>query len=203
MTSRPHHYLLTVHLPLTVAPFGFPCTHSASHSYIRLPSIIYLLPATNVIILLSSSVSHAPGAAISMDPMETAQAIFPSMSRALQKYLRVTRQQHRHTLQSILQHLSTAMKYGLSARSFLEKFLVTSPVLNDDNELKNHIQSWGLVSDVLLSRSIRPGTTFMLRQGDVSLLVTVSSLPFFDLQEEVIDPKSNRFVFRMNSETSV
>lgn len=95
------------------------------------------------------------------------------------------------------------MKYGLSAKSFLEKYLIASPVLNDDNEAKNHMQSWGLVSDVLLSRSIRPGTTFMLRQGDVSLLVTISGLPYFDLQEEVIDPKSNRFVFRMNSETSV
>lgn len=145
----------------------------------------------------------AGAAAISMDPLETAQAIFPSMSRPLQKYLRVTRQQGRHTLHSILDHLSTAMKYGMSAKSFLEKYLIHSPVLNDDNERRNDMQSWGLVSDVLLSRSIRPGTTFMLRQNDVSLLVTISRLPYFDLQEEVIDPKSNRFVFRMNSETSV
>ena len=138
-----------------------------------------------------------------MDPLETAQAIFPSMSRPLQKYLHVTRQHGRHTLHSILDHLSVAMKYGLSAKSFLEKYLVNSPVLNDDGELATRIQSWGLVSDVLLSRSIRPGTRFMLRQGDVCLMVTVSALPYYDLQEEVIDPKSNRFVFRMNSETSV
>jgi len=98
------------------------------------------------------------------------------------------------------------MKYGLSARAFLEKYVSNMPVLNDDTELKKTDpfgQSWGLVSDVLLSRSIRDGSTFMLRQGDVSLLITISSLPFFHLQEEVIDPKSNRFVFRLNSETSV
>ena len=35
------------------------------------------------------------GPAIPMDPMEAAQSIFPSMARALQKYLRVTRQQPR------------------------------------------------------------------------------------------------------------
>ena len=142
-----------------------------------------------------------------MSPSETAQAIFPSMARPLQKYLKLTRQQQRHTLPSILEHLSTAMKYGLSAKAFLEKYLSSSPVLNDDLERnKNEClgdQSWGLVSDVLLSRSIRDGTTFMLRQGDLSLLVTISSLPFLQLQEEVIDPKSNRFVFRLNSETSV
>lgn len=142
------------------------------------------------------------GSAVTMDPLETAQAIFPSMARPLQKYLRVTRQQNRHTLQSILDHLSVAMKYGLSAKAFLEKYISPGPVLIDEQERKP-VQSWGLVSDLLLSRSIRDGAVFMLRQGDISLLVTVSSLPFFDLQEEVIDPKSNRFVLRLNSETSV
>ncbi len=42
-----------------------------------------------------------------------------------------------------------------------------------------------------------------LRQGDVSLLVTVRKLPHFNLTEEVIDPKTNKFVLRLNSETSV
>ena len=138
-----------------------------------------------------------------MDPLETAQAIFPSIARSLQKFLRVTRQQNRHTLQSILDHLSVAMKYGLSAKAFLEKYISSGPVLMDDNERRKPTQSWGLVSDYALSRSIRDGAIFMLRQGEISLLITVSSLPYFDLQEEVIDPKSNRFVLRLNSETSV
>ena len=55
--------------------------------------------------------------------------MFPSLSRPLQKYLRVTRQQPRHTMESILQHLSTCLGYDMSPRSFLEKYLVTAPVL--------------------------------------------------------------------------
>lgn len=140
---------------------------------------------------------------ISMDPRETAQAIFPSIAKPLQKFLRQTRQQHHHSLSSILDYLSVAMKYGLSAKAFLEAYFSQSPVLSDERERGKDIQSWGLVCDVLLSRGIEDGTYFMLRQGEVSLLVTVSKLPYFDLEEEVIDTKSNRYVFRMNSETSV
>ena len=64
-----------------------------------------------------------------MESYEAAQAIFPSLSRPLQKYLRVTRQQPRHSVDSILQHLSTCLSYDLSPRAFLEKYLVTTPVL--------------------------------------------------------------------------
>ena len=42
-----------------------------------------------------------------------------------------------------------------------------------------------------------------LRQSDVSLLCQVSPLPHFSLAEEIIHPKSNKFVLRLNSETSV
>ena len=64
-----------------------------------------------------------------MESYEAAQAIFPTLSRPLQKYLRVTRQQPRHSVDSILQHLSTCLSYDLSPRAFLEKYLVTTPVL--------------------------------------------------------------------------
>ena len=64
-----------------------------------------------------------------MDPYEAAQAIFPSMARPLQKYLRITRQQPRHTVESILQHLAICLSHDLSARAFGEKFLVASPVM--------------------------------------------------------------------------
>lgn len=64
-----------------------------------------------------------------MDPYEAAQAIFPSMARPLQKYLRITRQQPRHTVESILQHLAICLSHDLSARAFVEKFLVASPVM--------------------------------------------------------------------------
>ena len=64
-----------------------------------------------------------------LSPYEAAQAVFPSLSRSLQKYLRVTRQQPRHTMESILHHLSTCLSYDMSPRAFLEKYIVTSPVL--------------------------------------------------------------------------
>jgi len=137
-----------------------------------------------------------------LSPYEAAQAVFPSLGRALQKYLRVTRQQPRHTMESILQHLSACLSYDMSPRAFLEKYLVTSPVLQNDRELSSP-QSWALICDTLLSRSLTSGTVFQLRQGDVSLLCTVHSLPHLAITEEIIDPKSNKFVLRMSSETSV
>ena len=64
-----------------------------------------------------------------LSPYEAAQAVFPSLSRPLQKYLRVTRQQPRHTMESILQHLATCLSFDMSPRAFLEKYLVSSLVL--------------------------------------------------------------------------
>jgi len=64
-------------------------------------------------------------------------------------------------------------------------------------------QTWSVTCDRLLSRCVDDGTVFELRQGDVTLLVTVRRLPHFNLVEEVLDGKRNKFVLRMNSETSV
>ena len=137
-----------------------------------------------------------------IDPKEASQAIFPAMARALQKFLRVTRQQPRHTVESIVDHLSTCLTYDLSPKAFLETYFNPRPVVSSSAEVKP-MQSWGLVCDVLLTRTIESGTIFMLRQNDVSLLVTVTSIPHLNITEEIIDPKCNKFVFKMNSETSV
>ena len=135
-----------------------------------------------------------------MESYEAAQAIFPTLSRPLQKYLRTTRQQPRHTMESILQHLSNCLSYDMSPRAFLEKYLVASPVLQvsiahngddlrivsliipqldslqNDRELCREVHSWSLVSERSLYREIQPGVTFQLRQGDVSLLCQVRTL---------------------------
>lgn len=140
--------------------------------------------------------------AIPMDPQEAAQAIFPSMARALQKYLRVTRQQPRHSVESILGHLANCLSHDLTPRAFLEPYLVTDPVLQNDKEQKQ-IQTWALICEELLSRPIGHGTCFQLRQNDVSLLCQIKKLPHLNITEEVVDPKSNKFVLRLNSETSV
>ena len=60
-----------------------------------------------------------------------------SIARPLQKYLRVTRQQPRHTMDSILQHLATTIMYDMSPKAFLEKYLVNSPVLQVTFNPKN------------------------------------------------------------------
>uniref|UniRef100_A0A1B6E0L4 Vang-like protein n=1 Tax=Clastoptera arizonana TaxID=38151 RepID=A0A1B6E0L4_9HEMI len=145
---------------------------------------------------------HDPVPAIPMDPQEAAQAVFPSLARALQKYLRVTRQQPRHTVESILAHLASCLSHDVSPRAFLEPFLVPAPVLQNEKEQKD-VQTWSLICEELLSRPLGPNTVFQLRQNDVSLLCQIKELPHFNLTEEVIDPKSNKFVLRLNSETSV
>lgn len=76
-----------------------------------------------------------------LSPYQAAQAVFPSLSRSLQKYLRVTRQQPRHTMESILQHLSTCLSYDMSPRAFLEKYLVTSPVLQVSKYVKHKLKT--------------------------------------------------------------
>lgn len=140
--------------------------------------------------------------AIPMDPQEAAQAIFPSMARSLQKYLRVTRQQPRHSVESILMHLANCLSHDLTPKAFLEPYLICEPVLQNDKEQKN-IQTWALICEELLSRPIKDGTMFTLRQNDVSLLCQIRKLPHLNITEEVVDPKSNKFVLRLNSETSV
>lgn len=147
-------------------------------------------------------IHNEPSPAIPLDPQEAAQAVFPSMARALQKYLRVTRQQPRHTVEGILKHLSHCLKHDLSPRAFLEPYLSETPIMQNEKERRT-IQSWSLVCDELLSRPISNNCTFQLIQNDISMLVSVWRLPHFNLSEEVVDPKSNKFVLKLNSETSV
>lgn len=70
-----------------------------------------------------------------MDPREAAQAIFPSMARALQKYLRTTRQQHYHSMESILQHLAFCITNSMTPKAFLERYLSAGPTLQYDKGL--------------------------------------------------------------------
>ncbi|XP_071454867.1 vang-like protein 2 [Hetaerina americana] len=141
---------------------------------------------------------------VGMDCDEAAAAVFPGLARALQKYLRLTRQQPRHPADSVLGHLANCLRHGLSPRAFLEPFLVPSPVLQNEKERGQEIQTWALVCGEAPSRPLSATTApFHMRQGDISLLVTVSRLPHLNLTEEVVHPKSQRFALRLNSETSV
>ncbi|CAH2046858.1 unnamed protein product, partial [Iphiclides podalirius] len=147
-------------------------------------------------------VRGAGGAALG--PREAAQAVFPSLARALQKYLRATRQQPRHSADAVLAQLARSLAQDASPRAFLEPFLAEAPVLSAEREARA-LQRWALVSEAPPQAALRraPDGAFQLRQGDVALLCSVRPLPRFALAEELVDPKSNRFVLRLNSETSV
>ncbi|XP_011630444.1 vang-like protein 2 isoform X1 [Pogonomyrmex barbatus] len=139
-----------------------------------------------------------------MDPMEAAQAVFPSMARALQKYLRITRQQPRHSVESILNRLARCLAQDAAPRAFLEPFFATSPVFSNEKERQKRSHHWALVCEgELPSRPIANGCEFQLRQGEVALLCTAYKLPHFNLTEQLAHPKSNKFLLRLNSETSV
>jgi vang-like len=143
------------------------------------------------------------GPALPMDSFEAAQAIFPSLARALQKYLRITRQQPRYTMDSVLDHLAMCVSHDLSAKAFVERYVGQGSVAWNDPNSSSDTQNWILVSDQNVSRSIDGETVFELRHGDVSLLVTVRRMPHFNITEDVIDPKNNKWVLRLQSETSV
>ena len=57
-----------------------------------------------------------------MEAEEAARAIFPSFSRPLSKFLRVTRQQPRHSAEQTTRHLTECLSFDLSPRAFLERF---------------------------------------------------------------------------------
>lgn len=51
-----------------------------------------------------------------MEVREAALAVFPSMARALQKYLRTTRRQHCHSMESIQKHLAFCLTNNMSPK---------------------------------------------------------------------------------------
>ena len=96
-------------------------TISLFEGYFLMTVILIFLP--NFVLFLFTGPSNP------MDPYGAAQSIFPNIARPLQKFLRITRQQPRHTMESILQHLANCLKYDMSPRAFLERYVVSSPVL--------------------------------------------------------------------------
>jgi len=58
-----------------------------------------------------------------MTAEEAAQAIFPTLARPLQKYLRVTRQQPRYNIESVLEHIVSCIAHDMSHKAFLSRYL--------------------------------------------------------------------------------
>lgn len=164
-----------------------------------------------------------------MDPLEAAQAIFSSIARDLRRYLRVTRQQPFFTRDSILTHLANCISYDMSPRSFLQRYLSTEPLLFSgkwDNSggdrrqsqssqgLSSHgvnyhlgggvpRQCWLLICDTPLYQGLEDNVMFVLKQDEVSLMCSFRALPRLRLVEDILDPSRNKFVLRLNSETTV
>ena len=137
----------------------------------------------------------------SMDPEEAAQAVFPTLARPLQKYLRTTRQQLYYPLESILKHLAHCISYELSSKAFIERYTCDQPCISYVGYDRQ--QEWTLVSDIPPTRQLNEGTVFQLKHEDISLVIAVSKLPVFSMSELPFNGDTNRFVFRLNSETSV
>ena len=137
----------------------------------------------------------------SMDPEEAAQAIFPTLARPLQKYLRTTRQQLHYPLESILKHLAHCISYDLSSKAFIERYTYDQPCISYVDREGN--QDWTLVCDIAPARQTSEGTVFQLKREDISIVVAVSRMPVFDMSELAYNTDFNKFVLRLNSETSV
>lgn len=89
----------------------------------------------------------------------------------------------------------------LSLKAFLERYLSPGPTLQYLDNSRG--RQWTLVSEEPVTASLRQGQVFSLRRADFSLVVTVTPLPFLRLGEEFVDPKSHKFVMKLQSETSV
>jgi vang-like len=149
------------------------------------------------------------------------------MSRSLQKYLRITRQQPYFTRESIISHLSTCLSHNLSPRAFLERYvqiesqpsatlLFPALSLSPTNNLE---QSWTITCDpqvlnnekeerkqISLNHSIYSNLIFVLKQEHaehIALICTFHQMPRVHLIERFFDFKHNKFVLKLNSETSV
>jgi vang-like len=145
------------------------------------------------------------------------------MSRSLQKYLRLTRQQPYFTRESIISHLATCLSHDLSPRTFLERYVQTElqplatllfPALAS---IKNHQeQSWTIVCDsqiskndnehISINQSIYSNLILVLKQQHaehIALICTFHQMPRVNLIEKFFDTKHNKFVLKLNSETSV
>lgn len=141
------------------------------------------------------------GPCVPMDPEETAQSLFPSFARPLQKYLRTVRLHHRYSMDGIIKHLAHCLTFDMTPKAFLERYVSEQPCV--EFTTKRRTQSWSIVCEEQVTKSLSSSTVFQLKGDELSLIVTVRRLPYLDISEDEFDFESNKFVLRLNSETSV
>lgn len=133
-----------------------------------------------------------------------ADSVFTFIARPLTKFLKLTRQQHKHSAEAIKQHIERCLSMRLSYRTFLQRYF-------SDRYPKTDLlgeSKWSIICGEQASISIKHGSTFVLRSHNkddnagVQLLCTVSSLSFFNLTEQ--SPSSlSKFALKISSESSV
>ena len=74
---------------------------------------------------------------------------------------------------------------------------------NFASSMKMLDQTWILISDNALYQNIENDLMIVLKQNDVTLMCTFKCLPRFKLIEDILDPKRNKFMLKLNSETTV
>uniref|UniRef100_A0A452S6U1 Vang-like protein n=1 Tax=Ursus americanus TaxID=9643 RepID=A0A452S6U1_URSAM len=104
--------------------------------------------------------------------------------RAMQKYLRTTKQQPYHTMESILQHLEFCITHDMTPKVAVPGGRPT---------IQYHKERW----------LAKQTASFSSLKRQTYLVVSTKKVPFFKLSEEFVDPKSHKFVMRLQSETSV
>ncbi len=87
-------------------------------------------------------------------------------------------------------------------QAFLESYLTTGPTLQYGKD-RWLARQWTLISEASVTSGLKDGAVFLLKCIDFSLVVTTKKIPYIQLAEEFIDPKSHKFVLRLQSETSV
>ncbi|EJW85851.1 strabismus protein [Wuchereria bancrofti] len=115
-----------------------------------------------------------------MEALGAAQAVFSAIARPLNKYLKLTRQQPRHTADQVVAHLARCLSLRFTAATFLQRFFSSKfPFPEHVRETK-----WSIVCNVQASAGIRHGTVFVLRcherddDAGVQLLCSLHSFPF-------------------------
>ncbi|NWY19371.1 VNG2A protein, partial [Aphelocoma coerulescens] len=89
-----------------------------------------------------------------------------------------------------------------SPKAFLERYLTAGPTIQYHKE-RWLAKQWTLVSEEPVTNGLKDGVVFVLKRQDFSLVVSTKKIPFFKLSEEFVDPKSHKFIMRLQSETSV
>jgi vang-like len=138
-----------------------------------------------------------------MGAEEAAAAIFPSMARALQKYLRATRQQSRHSAESVVNHLARCLRLDLGSRAFLQRYfsIPTCLEMQTERDESSKPQAWRLVSDASVKKTLHHGLEFQLQNQELSLVVEVIDLPELCVIKGKEEPRG--FQLKVNSETTV